>query len=1464
MTVREALAPLISEMKAVIASQQSKLIIIEEKVTSLSENITHISRDLEEVKSTTTFVVPGLVPYINNLERKLSEEISSINASIAHLYLNETKDIQLRMNAINSNISRNFSQIAIQFEEHHNKTRSEMADLQALVQFSVHNPPIDTIASHVAAKLVPYINETEQTMCDKVESSTNSLAQDLERYVADIKANLAGAQEDVTNHSHGLEMSSDRETILDILKSVNVSMTNQQVDILNKLAENKNHVTLELSHLRIILQHSISSLPTNMLSPLQRFILLHMNSSREIIIESANSSYEDVINFIRARMNDIEGNIISELNSMNAVFRNQHTIMETQLHEHTEEVALEMAGLQAAHGTIKTKLDSLDTKQDGLTVKVMTLNSELEQNITEELKKTSEFLHTSLEQAEEDYECGGTGGWKRVAYMDMTHPNTNCPSGWRLTSHSIRTCGRVSTLQPGCDSVFFPVNGYKYTRVCGLIRAYQFSQVDAFEAYHEGRVTTIDGAYVAGVSLTHGSPRQHIWTFAAGASEVQPTWVDVCPCDASINITIPPFVGEDYFCESGDVSGSPGSFIPEDPLWDGKRCSGSSTCCSLNNPPFFTKTLLSPSSDDIEARLCQLDGHDSPVELVDLYVKFDPLDKIEAKLNKMDLKQDELSHKVTIFNAEFESDNITKELQDIAMALKETNDILETSFGIAKDYECGSSRGWTRVVSLDMTDPNATCPQGWNLVHYGSINMCGKGTNNPLSCDSVFFPVIGGYYSSVCGSIRAYQFSRVDAFEAYHRGRVTTIDEAYVAGVSLTHGNPRQHIWTFAAGASEARPTWVDVCPCDATINITVPSFVGEDYFCESGVNLGSPDSVYYTEDPLWDGMGCISSSRCCSFNDPPYFVKQLPTSTSEDIEARLCQLGSRDDSAIEFMEIYVKYDTFKAALHLMQDYISTNIASANSELQQNLTKELKKSSDHVVEHISGTYECGGTGGWKRVVYLNMSDPTTNCPSGWSLTSYSKRTCGKANATGLTCHSVFFPVSVGNYTSVCGSIIAYQHGHIDAFEAYDDGQAFTIDEAYVAGVSLTHGYPRQHIWTFAAGSSEDDNDYDACPCDTSLNIRIPPFVGEEYFCESGVSSGSAGGFHPDDPLWDGEGCIGSSRCCSFNNPPYFVKQLPSSTSDDIEARLCLLNGNDDSPIEFIELYVKTSLDDSIEAKLNILEQNQNELSEKIEKVSEEIGINVVANITKQFDNKAEELEELTKQVGKANNILHTHVGQMDSYECGGTGGWRRVVYLNMSDPTTNCPPGWSLTSYSKRTCGKANNNGLTCHSVFFPVIGGNYTSVCGSIVAYQYGHIDAFEAYDNRRAITIDQAYVAGVSLTHGNPRQHIWTFAAAASETYTSNEGCPCNGASINLPPFIGGDYFCESGESATSTSGFHPDDPLWDGEGCTGSSRCCSFNSPHTLLNNCFPLLLMPLRHEYAYWMGVRTLQSSLLNSM
>ena len=65
-------------------------------------------------------------------------------------------------------------------------------------------------------------------------------------------------------------------------------------------------------------------------------------------------------------------------------------------------------------------------------------------------------------------------------------------------------------------------------------------------------------------------------------------------------------------------------------------------------------------------------------------------------------------------------------------------------------------------------------------------------------------------------------------------------------------------------------------------------------------------------------------------------------------------------------------------------------------------------------------------------------------------------------------------------------------------------------------------------------------------------------------------------FHDGDPLWDGAGCGQDSTCCSFHNPPWFHKQLPQPTTDDIEMRVCRDEEQEDEdiPIAYVEIYVQ--------------------------------------------------------------------------------------------------------------------------------------------------------------------------------------------------------------------------------------------------------------------------------------------------
>ena len=224
--------------------------------------------------------------------------------------------------------------------------------------------------------------------------------------------------------------------------------------------------------------------------------------------------------------------------------------------------------------------------------------------------------------------CNTTGGWTRVANIDMTDSSQQCPDGFRLvnrTTAPLRTCGRPGPA--GCVSTTFPVHGIKYSHVCGRVIGYQDLTPSAFSGYHYDRSITIDDPYVEGVSLTHGqSPRRHIWTFATAADKIRSQeWV--CPCtrtDLTYTGTVPPFIGQDYFCETGSSDVYQFIFYPDDPLWDGQGCGGKSTCCSFNNPPWFCKQLPQPTTDDIELRLCadqDINDEDTPLEIVEMYIK---------------------------------------------------------------------------------------------------------------------------------------------------------------------------------------------------------------------------------------------------------------------------------------------------------------------------------------------------------------------------------------------------------------------------------------------------------------------------------------------------------------------------------------------------------------------------------------------------------------------------------------------------------------------------------------------------------------------------------------------------------------------------------------------------------------------------------------------------------------------------
>lgn len=221
------------------------------------------------------------------------------------------------------------------------------------------------------------------------------------------------------------------------------------------------------------------------------------------------------------------------------------------------------------------------------------------------------------------------------------------------------------------------------------------------------------------------------------------------------------------------------------------------------------------------------------------------------------------------------------------------------------------------------------------------------------------------------------------------------------------------------------------------------------------------------------------------------------------------------------------------------QEQLDSAISTIRKEIKEKLTR------------------CGG-GLWQRVAYVNMTDPTQQCPPAWRLyDANGVRACRRPVVPPASCPATFYPTS-RQYSRVCGRVIGYQEGSTDGISSTN------IDGPYVDGVSITHGSPRSHIWTNIAGPTE------------ASTYNPPPFVGNNYYCESGNSEAGVtlGVLYNTDPLWDGKQC--EVQCCNEGrSPPWFTVDLQHQTSDDIEVRICLNEGssNEDVLIELLEIYV---------------------------------------------------------------------------------------------------------------------------------------------------------------------------------------------------------------------------------------------------------------------------------------------------
>ena len=284
------------------------------------------------------------------------------------------------------------------------------------------------------------------------------------------------------------------------------------------------------------------------------------------------------------------------------------------------------------------EFDKLSSQVSELMSSFTSLSNQLNQIASESQNNNVSFLLGYLDSAIHDkieslqthiisnlpiqIHCGA-GEWYHVAHLNMNDPTEQCPPVWREYNISrVRACGRPNSTEGSCPATLY-TSDHQYSRVCGRVIGYQEDSPDAFVDSNANNASQI---YMDGVSITYGTSRQHIWSYVAGVTESSPSHTpNNCPCSVEGGDGPPSFVGEHYYCESGnptDVGGSP-VLLTKDPLWDGQQCEGA-CCIGTNSPPWFSVQLPALTTDAIEVRICGNEAtinEDTPIALLDIYVQ---------------------------------------------------------------------------------------------------------------------------------------------------------------------------------------------------------------------------------------------------------------------------------------------------------------------------------------------------------------------------------------------------------------------------------------------------------------------------------------------------------------------------------------------------------------------------------------------------------------------------------------------------------------------------------------------------------------------------------------------------------------------------------------------------------------------------------------------------------------------------
>ena len=125
-------------------------------------------------------VAEVLLPILNDMKtdlNNLNELYSNLNETVSNLEetVSNLEETVSDLEETVSNLEETVSDLNKTVEDHKSQTTSELDDLHS----SIDNPPTNVIANAVLVKLLPYLNNVEENLCEKIDESVNSLSGDI-------------------------------------------------------------------------------------------------------------------------------------------------------------------------------------------------------------------------------------------------------------------------------------------------------------------------------------------------------------------------------------------------------------------------------------------------------------------------------------------------------------------------------------------------------------------------------------------------------------------------------------------------------------------------------------------------------------------------------------------------------------------------------------------------------------------------------------------------------------------------------------------------------------------------------------------------------------------------------------------------------------------------------------------------------------------------------------------------------------------------------------------------------------------------------------------------------------------------------------------------------------------------------------------------------------------------------------